>query len=218
MDVMVFCDFDGTITRRDSLVTLFDAYVGPERRRQVDRRFHAGELPLWQLIDTSLRACAIPLEEALRYLHATIELDPSFLGFKTWCQARAVPLEVVSAGLHEIVESFLADFALPITANRAEPCSEGFGLRPLMPDVTTGVDKAGLVRAARERGRYAVFIGDGLSDRLAVAEADLVYAKAGLARYCQERAVPFVPFASFDDIRQDLTGRFPTLASDSSPS
>jgi 2-hydroxy-3-keto-5-methylthiopentenyl-1-phosphate phosphatase len=56
-------------------------------------------------------------------------------------------------------------------------------------------------------GRAIVFVGDGLSDRHAVAAADLVYAKDKLAGYCAARDIPHVPFGGLSDVAADLTKR-----------
>ncbi|MFN3428392.1 MAG: HAD-IB family phosphatase [Candidatus Sericytochromatia bacterium] len=214
MQLAIYVDFDGTITTRDSLVTLINAFVPAERRERDNRLLMMGERPLWELLDSSLRACGVPLDAAIAYLHDHVTLDPHFGPFDAWCRTRGIPLEVVSAGVFEIVESFLsgAGLALPIRANRAAPGAGCFGLTPEDARCPTGVDKGGVVRAGREAGRFTVFVGDGISDRLAVPEADLVYAKAGLARYCDKRGVPFIPFETFRDVQTDLAGRLGALA------
>jgi 2,3-diketo-5-methylthio-1-phosphopentane phosphatase len=206
----IFTDFDGTITTRDSLDALVDHYIGAEGRTQYDKLFLEGDQALWQVLDTSLKACDVTLNDAIRFLRGHVAIDPTFAPFHAWCEGRGIPLAVVSAGVYEIVQAFLtaAGLHLPIEANRAACSPTCFGLTPQQADCPTGVDKGGIVRRARAAGHYTVFIGDGFSDRLAVGEADLVYAKAGLARYCAKRAVPFVPFDTFADVQGDLDRRF----------
>ena len=209
MRLAIFTDFDGTITTRDSLDALVDAFVGADRRAEYDRMFLEGRHALWQVLDTSLKACGVPLDVAIRFLHDHVPIAPTFGPFHAWCVGRGIPVEVVSAGVYEIVESYLSASGLhmPIRANRAAPGADCFGLTPLEATCTTGVDKGAIVRAAREGGYHSVFIGDGFSDRLAVKEADWVYAKAGLARYCAERELAFEPFESFSDVLEDLEAR-----------
>lgn len=209
MRLAIYTDFDGTITTRDSIVTLTTAFLAAERKSELDQAFHVGDRPLWELIDTSLAACGVPLDEAIRYLHANVAIDPTFAAFHAWCAERTIPLEVLSAGVHEIVASFLdaAGLVIPIRANRACRRAPGFGITPLEAACPTGVDKGGIVREAKDAGHFTVYVGDGFSDRLAVKEADLVYAKADLARYCAKRNLPFVPFERFEDVQRDLARR-----------
>lgn len=212
----IFTDFDGTITQRDCLDALVDHFIGPARREHYDQLFLAGAHTLWEVLDTSLQACEVPLDEAILFLQGHVAIDPTFGPFHAWCAGQRIPLEVVSAGVYEIVEAFLgsAGLLLPIQANRAACAPGRFGLTPQQADCPTGVDKGSIVRRARASGHYAIFIGDGFSDRLAVPEADLVYAKDGLARYCAKLEVPFVPFSSFADVQADLETRFATACTE----
>jgi 2-hydroxy-3-keto-5-methylthiopentenyl-1-phosphate phosphatase len=38
-------------------------------------------------------------------------------------------------------------------------------------------------------------------------EADMVFAKAGLARFCQEEGIPFREFSSFSEVQGALSQR-----------
>lgn len=207
--VSVYTDFDGTITLDDCNDALVARFLGPVRRVQYDQAFTAGEMVLWRLLDASLRACEVPLPEAIAYLRAHVRIDPGFAPFDAWCRARGIPLAVVSAGTEQVVRAFLAGegLELPITANRAYPCDPGFGLAPADEACPTGVDKAAVLLAARARGELTVFVGDGFSDRLAAPHADLVYAKAGLAKWCAKQGLAHVPFTGFAEVQADLARR-----------
>jgi 2,3-diketo-5-methylthio-1-phosphopentane phosphatase len=211
MQPAVFSDFDGTITLRDCNDALVDNYIGHDRRAAYDRLFAEGKGTLWEVLDTSMRACGVRLEHAIEYLTCTVELDPSFATFHSWCARRDLPLSIVSAGLGEIIQAFLAraNLQMPVTANLATTGPDFFGLAPLEHGCPTGVDKARLLREAKAAGSYTIFIGDGFSDRLAAPEADLLYAKRdmALATYCLERGIAFVPFSRFSEIQLDLEER-----------
>jgi HAD superfamily phosphoserine phosphatase-like hydrolase len=211
MRMAVFSDFDGTITLRDCNDALVDTYIGPDRREAYDRLFREGTGTLWEVLDTSMRACEVPLETAIQLLLGEVQLDPTFRDFHAWCGQRGVPFSIVSAGLGEIIQAFMAQAGLapPITANQAFRHETHFGLVPMDRSCPTGVDKAAVLRAARAEGLYTVFVGDGFSDRLAAPEADLVFAKRGmaLATYCLKRDIPFVPFQRFSEVQADLEAR-----------
>ncbi|MDB5097261.1 MAG: hypothetical protein JWM80_1682 [Cyanobacteria bacterium RYN_339] len=211
MRMAVFSDFDGTITLRDCNDALVDKYIGADRREAYDRLFRDGSGTLWEVLDTSMRACEVPLETAIQLLLGEVKIDPTFTTFHAWCAERDVPFSIVSAGLGEIIQAFMeqAGVAPPITANQAYRHDTHFGLVPVDRACPTGVDKAAVLRAAKAEGLYTVFVGDGFSDRLAAPEADLVYAKRdmALATYCVKRAIPFVPFERFSEVQTDLEAR-----------
>ncbi len=56
----------------------------------------------------------------------------------------------------------------------------------------------------RADGRTLAYVGDGWSDRCAARAADLVFARAGLARYLDDEGTPYVPFEDFHDVRAGL--------------
>ena len=67
-----------------------------------------------------------------------------------------------------------------------------------------GTCKQAPMREAKSRGRTVVFVGDGVSDRRAAPLADRLYAKDRLAEWCDETALPYVPFATLGDVAADL--------------
>jgi 2-hydroxy-3-keto-5-methylthiopentenyl-1-phosphate phosphatase len=66
------------------------------------------------------------------------------------------------------------------------------------------VCKQAPIRDAQARGRTAVLIGDGASDRQAALLADVVFAKGTLASWCSTSGVTYTPFDTLDDVRRAL--------------
>jgi 2-hydroxy-3-keto-5-methylthiopentenyl-1-phosphate phosphatase len=54
------------------------------------------------------------------------------------------------------------------------------------------------------REATSVFVGDGLSDRYAAQEADLVFAKKSLARFCREQGVAHTTYQSLHEVAARL--------------
>jgi 2,3-diketo-5-methylthio-1-phosphopentane phosphatase len=211
--VHVFSDFDGTITDRDTLVFLTERLGGGARMREVnDRLVKEGKISLRQCLAGNVRSIRAPFAEAVRLLREQVGIDPEFPGFVRWCAARSVPLTVLSAGFRQIIDLYLppADFpGLDVRANTLVP-DERKGWQCLFRDRSAfGHDKAEALREARRGGRYAIFVGDGISDRAPAEVADEVFAKPELARWCAARGIPCRTFASFGDVARDLAGRLP---------
>lgn len=210
----VFSDFDGTITARDTLVFLVERLGGGVRMREVtDRLAKEGKISLRQCIAGNMRSIRAPWADAVRLLRENIGIDPTFAGFARWCAARQVPLTVLSAGFAEIVGLYLspAEFpALEVRANRLVP-DERKGWQCVFHDRSSfGHDKAEALREARRRGRYTVFIGDGISDRAPAEVSHEVFAKPDLARYCDARGIHCHEIAAFEDVTRSLAERLST--------
>ncbi len=199
----IFTDFDGTITDTDSLVFLTkELGDDPELLAQVGQQLRANEMTLRVGIATEMATIRASFSEAETLLRASIKVDPDFKRFVQWCQAQEIPLTVLSAGFHEIIELFIpaADFPeLEILASRIEPHATGWKCR-FRDDSDYGNDKAQAIQAARAQGFYTVFIGDGLSDRASAEVADEVFAKRYLAEYCRTRGIACHEFQTFADI------------------
>ena len=210
----VFSDFDGTITERDTLVFLTERLGGGVRMREVnDRLVNEGRITLRQCLAASMRSIRAPFPDAVRLLREAIGIDPTFPAFARWCAAGGIPLTVLSAGFREIVDLYIspADFpGVEVRANGLVP-DERKGWQCVFRDRTPfGHDKAEALREARRRGRYTVFVGDGISDHAPAEVADEVFAKAELARYCGSRGIRCHEFLAFDDVTRNLAARLST--------
>jgi 2-hydroxy-3-keto-5-methylthiopentenyl-1-phosphate phosphatase len=209
----VFTDFDGTITERDSLVFLIERLGGGRRRGALSvRRRLGGRLTLRDEIASSMRSIRAPWREAVALLREHVRMDPGFPACAAWCTGHGVPLTVLSGGFKEIVDLYLGSERFPgleIRANTLRP-DERRGWRCVFRDRSQfGHDKARALREARRRGRYVVFVGDGISDHAAATVADEVFAKAGLARWCRAHAIPCREIRSFTDVLASLDDRLP---------
>ncbi len=206
--VHVFSDFDGTITEQDTLVFLaMELGGGAEMVQTIGRLIKANQLSLREGIEAEMRSIRAPWDEAEELLREEVAIDAHFKPFALWCREHSLPLTVLSAGFHQTIELFLTRDEFPeieVVANQLKP-DETRGWRcEFRDDSDWGHDKAKALRAARERGQYTIFIGDGLSDRAAAEAADEVFAKHSLATFCQEKSLAFHPFETFADVLKAL--------------
>jgi 2-hydroxy-3-keto-5-methylthiopentenyl-1-phosphate phosphatase len=67
-----------------------------------------------------------------------------------------------------------------------------------------GTCKQAPIKDAKRRGLTTVMVGDGISDRKAALLVDVLFAKDGLARWCDRSGVPHHPFATLAEVRAVL--------------
>ncbi len=204
----IFSDFDGTITSKDTLVFLATTIGGgPRHVETIGRLIREGRMSLRDGIAAEMRGIRAPFDHAVNLLRERVTIDPGFPALARWCHANGVPLTVLSAGFHQIIDLFIspAEFpAVEVLANNLNP-DEKTGWRCIFRDRTKfGHDKGAALRAARQRGEYIIFIGDGLSDRPGAEAADEVFAKHGLVLYCRERGINYREFDTFEDILKQI--------------
>jgi 2,3-diketo-5-methylthio-1-phosphopentane phosphatase len=206
----VFLDFDGTITRTDTLEFLVERFgAGVEGYRETNRLIHEEGLSLRDAIARDMGTLTVPLSEAAPELRAEVALDPGFAPLVRWCAAHGVPVTVLSGGFHELIELFIDDREFPgleIRANRFAPGTWRAIFRDASPH---GHDKSVAVRGARAAGRHTVFAGDGVSDLAPAGVADEVFARVGrsLVDLCRGRGIACRPFESLAELHASLDGR-----------
>ena len=204
--IAVFSDFDGTIAHPNTLNHLTDVFAGVDFRREIGKKIFSGELSLREGIRLEVASIRGSLDEILKILKRDVAIDRTFLPFASWCQERGTPLTVLSGGMQQIIENLLSPYRLDfvrILANRLE-IENGHWVLHFRDESPWGHDKAAALRKAKTAGFATVFVGDGLSDRGAATEANLVFAKAGLARFCAAEGIPFEEFKDFSQIQNSL--------------
>ena len=208
----IFSDFDGTITETDTLVFLATRLGGGARMVEaIGRLISEGKLSLRDGIAAEMRSIRKPFAEAERLLLEEVRIDAGFASLARWSGEKKIPLTILSAGFHQIIDLFISRDEFPdleILANHISP-NEEIGWQCRFRDGTDwGHDKASHLKEARRRGEYVIFIGDGLSDQAAAEAADEVFAKHSLAEYCRERRINCHEYQTFGEILRRLQERF----------
>jgi 2,3-diketo-5-methylthio-1-phosphopentane phosphatase len=204
----IFSDFDGTITEKDTLIFLATNLGGGQPMVEaIGRLIREGKLSLRDGIAGEMRSIRKPFNEAIKLLRERVRIDPGFLPLARWCEENMVPLTILSAGFHQIIDLFIPHSEFPhlrILANTLRPDEKRGWQCDFRDNTPYGHDKAQALREARKKGEYVIFIGDGLSDCAAAESADEVFAKHSLAEYCRERGINCHEFESFNDILEHL--------------
>ena len=198
--LQVFCDFDGTITNRDSIVFLTEYFGGGTRyRADILEAIKEGRLTVTEAIERELATVKVSWEEAKAALKANILVDTTFPNFVDWCHDRGHSLQIVSSGMKPVLDLFIGELGIPFFAHSVEISSQGWLYRR-KPEH----DKEVILGAAGDE-RSLVYIGDGTSDVAAIPYADILFAKSYLAGYCGLKGVQFFPYQTFDDVRRKLS-------------
>ncbi|GAA5875568.1 hypothetical protein JCM1840_003263 [Sporobolomyces johnsonii] len=218
---IVFSDFDGTITTRDSNDTATDELgFGLERRRELNleilngtKNFRDG---FKEMLD-SVCANGHSFDSVVEYLRQKIKLDPGFKPFFEYCKARDIPVVIVSSGMIPIIRAILTNLIgeedaarIQIVANDVQHLDDGkWTIKYLHPETGYGHDKSRATAPYRDLPHKPTlfFCGDGVSDLSAARAADLLFVKVienhpnDLAVHCNREKIPYVPFARFEQVR-----------------
>jgi 2,3-diketo-5-methylthio-1-phosphopentane phosphatase len=212
--MVVFTDFDGTITQIDVIDEILAQLAHPSWQ-QIEQEWTRGSIGSRECLQRQIALVDTSAED----LHALIDavpIDPSFAAFCRFTQKQGIPLYLVSEGFDYVIARILKrtgvgwplqngiqlfSSALRLEGRRLiasfphspQPCEHG-----------CATCKAALMRRLGKGKHPIIFIGDGLSDRFAVDEADVVFAKRKLLAYCREHGKACQPFETFADVEQAI--------------
>ena len=118
--LLIAVDFDGTVTRQDTLVEILNRF-GHSDWTQVQNQVVRGEISIREGLEREMGSIqATP--EALRQLLADrIEVEPSFSKFLKAMRAQGVPVILLSGGFDLCLETVMTQAGLwpvPYLANR----------------------------------------------------------------------------------------------------
>lgn len=216
---VVFVDFDGTITQRDTTDAILEAFADP-RWRDIEAAWTSGAIGSR---DCLLRQMALvdASREELDALLDRIAIDDGFVPLLETCAARGVALHIVSDSFDYCIDRILRRPSLElsshltevqIVSSHLEPHSRrwrvGFGSVGSPCDHGCATCKPAVMARLNPGRRPLVYVGDGYSDRHAAPAADLLFAKRALAAYCDGHAIPYVPYEDLATVARELADVF----------
>jgi 2-hydroxy-3-keto-5-methylthiopentenyl-1-phosphate phosphatase len=165
----------------------------------------------------------LPFDTGLKAIQEALTLDLDFKTFHQFCINNNIPFNVISAGLKPILRRVLDHFLgdeqsakIEIIANDATIDGEGHEWKPQWRHETdTGHDKALSINEYKDAAKIesedgtipmVIFVGDGVSDLAAASEADVLFARRGLAleEHCKEHGIKYYPYDTFADVQREI--------------
>ena len=206
-DLTVFLDFDGTITVADTGVHVLSR-LAPPSWRSIDSAYVAGSIGSRECLERHWEL--LPRDESLlRSVAAEVAVDPGFEPLVSSLRSCGAEVVVVSDGFGFHARSVCSPLGLPVVTNDVDWSSFSLtfpNLDRCCPCSTCGTCKQAPVKDARARGRRTVLVGDGASDRKAALLVDQLFAKGGLATWCDAAGVAYEWFDCLADVELALTG------------
>jgi len=203
---ILFLDFDGTISRADVVDALLERFALPEWR-QLEDEWRAGNIGSRECLSGQV-GCIRAMPDAVDAAIDAIPLDDGLGTLLETASRHDIPVHILSDGFDYCIARLLR--TLPsrlgrpllenVYASHLEPSAAGTW-RTAFPFYPAGCEhgcatcKPRMMRELNPDSRPAIFVGDGLSDRYAVGVADVVFAKQGLAAYCEREGIGYAPYA-----------------------
>ncbi|HBZ81450.1 MULTISPECIES: 2-hydroxy-3-keto-5-methylthiopentenyl-1-phosphate phosphatase [Brevibacillus] len=211
--LVLFCDFDGTITEKDNIVAIVKKFAPPEWEALTEQilsqkiSVQEGVGKLFQLLPSSLR------QNIVDYIVNEATIRPGFADFVRFCREEGIELLITSGGIDFFVKPILAPFDLdhvPIYCNGSDFSGENITITwPHSCDEHCtngcGMCKTTIIRRYDPATHYRVVIGDSITDLAGAKIADFVIARSFLAQKAKELQLSHSTFATFHDVIATLT-------------
>ena len=205
---VVLCDFDGTISRRDVGNSMFAKFAscGWEDVVQSWKKGQIGSR------DCLVAECSLTraTRDQVASFALTQEIDPHFKRFLHFCRSHDIPVVILSDGLDFYIDLILKKHGLedlPLFANQLT--FRGSKMIPSFPYFHKGCGSCGNCKGFhvlryKQNDSKVIYIGDGFSDRCGVKDADVVFAKRDLRRYCRQHGIGHISYRDFGDVLRQM--------------
>ncbi len=202
---VIFCDFDGTITISDNIISVMRHFnpVGWEdildEVISLKISVKQGVGRMFSLLPSSARA------DILDYVLQHTEVRKGFTELLNYCIEQNILFLVTSGGIDFFVYPVLSPY--PITTEHIFCNESDFSderIQILWPHPCDqwchndcGMCKVRVIRNYPGDQYYRILIGDSLTDFEGAKLADLVFARSHLITRCEELGIAFTPYEDF---------------------
>lgn len=196
----IYCDFDGTITKKDSVNGFFEKYTG-DKWLESEKLWVEGKISSRENAIIQVGLLKNISQKQLDDYIDSIEIDDYFLDFVDYVKSNNIKLTILSDGFDLFIQKVLEryDLDIPYYANKLM-CNNGvFSIE--FPYYNESCDKkAGMCKCQKVKENKFGYIGDGTSDLCIASKADILFASKNLHKYCKEKNIKHSHFTSFRNI------------------
>ena len=208
LEILVQCDFDGTITEQDVSFFLLDAFAQGDWRELL-RDYRAHRISVGEFNTRSFAMVKADEHMLLKAMKGRVKTRAGFHELVSYCQQRDFRLVIVSNGMEFYIRAVLNDLGLPnieAHAARASFRPKGMEVEYMGPDGKKLEDgfKEAYVESFLRLGYRVIYIGNGDSDFAPARYADRVIATGDLLAHCKESNLECESFETFLEVVRKL--------------
>lgn len=204
MKTIIVCDFDGTITKKDSLYNFFNSYAS-KKWLEVEK--------LWKEGKISSKNCLMEqfglvnnLDKNLidNYLK-TVEIDDYFKDFLDFINQKKIDFIIVSDGIDYFIKKILNNHGiknLKIISNKGyfENGKFKISFQNSNNDCSCACCKCKVVNDFKQIYDKIIYIGDGYSDFCVSRKVGYIFAKNDLLKYLEEKEIKCMQYKNFKEV------------------
>lgn len=198
----IYCDFDGTITKKDAVNTFFEKFA-PKEWMDSEKLWVEGKISSMENAITQVGLLPSLSEEIVEEYINSIEIDDYFIEFVEYLKKNNIELVVLSDGFDLFIKKTLEKHGIKnikIYANHLVHKKDGTFEIEFPYHNPNCEKKAGMCKCDKITEDKFCFIGDGTSDLCVARKAEILFATKSLCKYCVKNTIKHNKFNSFYDI------------------
>lgn len=213
-NLVVFSDFDGTITKEDTLNKFLRIFAN-SKWQEIEKQWLNGDIGSKQCLEEQMKLVPEMTQECLDEFVDSIKIDETFPDFYNFLKSENIDFYIVSDGFDYFIEKILKKHGIidaKVFSNKLEFKDGNF--YTYFPNTNnsckrkSGVCKCHIVEKIRKSNtivtNQVLYAGDGLSDFCVSGKVDFLFAKGSLLEYCKKN-IPnnhLIGFDSFEEIKE----------------
>lgn len=209
MNLNIFVDFDGTISKEDLGDKVFKVLgkFEPYHTQLVNKQINIKEY--WHELCNNLNE-RVSKNDILD-IARNCDVDYYFKDFYDWAIENNYQIRIVSDGFDIYIDEVLAHLKInDIKVHCNKLIEENSRFIPVFTNEQENCHcfsascKRNIVLNNSDDEDILVYVGDGYSDYCPAEHCDIVFAKKNLAAYCNANKIPHHPFKNFFDVKKIL--------------
>lgn len=206
--IKIYCDFDGTITKKDLGDDIFKRQISIEPENSNLKSSKINIYDYWHKLCSKLPK-GLTIRELIEGIDE-YEIDEYFKDFLNYCYESSIEIEIVSDGFDAYIVPILEKYKidLKLSCNHLIECDG-----QIVPRFKNASESCKCFSANCKRNyvlnntqvdTLKIYIGDGYSDYCAAQHCDVIFAKKSLATFCNENSLPHHNYKTFFDVKRVL--------------
>lgn len=201
---IVFCDFDGTITRQETFVAMLNRFA-PGKMKEYGKKLFQKEITLKEGVRGVVESIpSYHYRDMVEFINDR-EIREGFQELLVFLKDTDTPFIIISGGLKDSVERRLGSYMDFIDGIYAPGIDASGEFLKMISDFEEDDE---LVAKVRVMDMYsydqAISIGDGATDHKMALHSNLVFARDRLVTFLDKSRVRYVPWNNFFDIKKYL--------------
>jgi 2-hydroxy-3-keto-5-methylthiopentenyl-1-phosphate phosphatase len=200
-------DFDGTIAKEDIGYSIVQNFAR-DGWQEWEEMWIDNKITTPMLAETQWNMLQASPQDVLNFA-SELKLNEGFEDFYKTLKKKDYRIIIASEGFDFYIDPVLRENGfenLEVISSHLE-YKDGWEFK--YPHASESCEQCGnckkeVVNKLKKDGYKVYYAGDGYSDRCASHEADVVFAKSLLAKYCRDNGIPYTQFEDFHQILGNL--------------